>query len=72
MERTGATLDQFMSIRPLVGVETPQWSPDGDRIAFVSSLGGTTNLWSIPAQGGVPTRLTVNMGDVNFLASRAP
>lgn len=72
MERTGATLDQIMSIRPVVGVETPQWSPDGDRIAFVSSLGGTTNLWSIPARGGFPTRLTVNMGDVNFLASRAP
>ena len=72
MEKTGATLDQILSIRPLVGVEAPQWSPDGTRIAFVSSLGGTTNLWSIPEHGGFPTRLTMNMGDINFLASRVP
>jgi dipeptidyl aminopeptidase/acylaminoacyl peptidase len=72
MEKTSPTLDQILSIRPLVGVETPQWSPDGSRIAFVSSLGGTTNLWSMPSKGGFPTRLTVSMGDVNFLASRAP
>jgi len=72
MEKTSPSLDQILSIRPLVGVETPQWSPDGSRIAFVSSLGGTTNLWSIPSKGGFPTRLTVSLGDVNFLASRAP
>ena len=72
MEKTSPTLDQILSIRPLVGVETPQWSPDGSRIAFVSSLGGTTNLWSMPSKGGFPKRLTVSMGDVNFLASRAP
>ena len=72
MEKTSPSLEQILSIRPLVGVETPQWSPDGSRIAFVSSLGGTTNLWSIPSKGGFPTRLTVSLGDVNFLASRAP
>lgn len=72
MEKTSPTLDQILSVRPLVGVETPQWSPDGTRIAFVSSLGGTMNLWSMPSKGGFPTRLTVSMGDVNFLASRVP
>ena len=72
MEKTVPSLDQILSIRPLVSAETPQWSPDGSCIAFVSSLGGSTNLWSIPVEGGFPTRLTVNMGDVNFLASRVP
>ncbi len=72
MVNTVPSLDQILSIKPLVGVEIPQWSPDGTRIAFVSSLGGTTNLWSMPAKGGFPSRLTVRMGDVNFLASRAP
>jgi Tol biopolymer transport system component/imidazolonepropionase-like amidohydrolase len=37
----------------------PAWSPDGRRIAFVTwneQEGG--HLWSVPATGGTPTRLT--------------
>ena len=33
------SLDQILSIRPLIAAETPQWSPDGARILFVSSQG---------------------------------
>ena len=69
---TGPTLDQILSIRPVVGAETPQWSPDGSSIAFIGMFGGPPNLWSVPAQGGFPLRLTINIGDVNFLATRAP
>ena len=57
------TVDQILSVRPLVAVGTPQWSPDGTRIVFVSSLSGTAELWSIPAEGGVPTRMTVGAGE---------
>ena len=57
------SLDQILSIRPLVGTETPQWSPDGTRIVFVSSQGDTAELWSVPADGGFPSRLTVRAGD---------
>ena len=69
---TGPTIDQILSIRPVVGAETPQWSPDGNSIAFLGTFGGPPNLYSVPAQGGFPVRLTVNIGDVNFLATRAP
>lgn len=69
---TGPTIDQILSIRPVVGAETPQWSPDGKSIAFIGMFGGPPNLWSVPAEGGFPVRLTVNIGDVNFLATRAP
>lgn len=34
-----------------------QWSADGRQIFFLSSDTGNTNLWSIPAKGGTPTRL---------------
>ena len=68
----GPTIDQILSIRPVVGAETPQWSPDGKSIAFVGAFGGPPNLYSVPAAGGFPVRLTVNIGDVNFLATRAP
>ena len=57
------SLDQILSIRPLVAAEVPQWSPDGTRIVFVSSLADTAELWSVPAGGGFPARLTVGAGD---------
>ena len=57
------SLDQILSIRPLVAAEAPQWSPDGTRIVFVSSLGDAAELWSVPADGGFPARLTVGAGD---------
>ena len=68
----GLTIDQILSVRPVVGAETPQWSSDGAHVAFVGSFGGPANLWSVPSKGGFPVRLTVNMGEVNFLATRAP
>ena len=57
------SLEQILSIQSLVDAETPQWSPDGARILFVSSLGDTSELWSVPVDEGFPTRLTVGAGD---------
>ncbi len=56
------SLDQILSIQPLVTEETPRWSPDGTRIVFVSSQGDTAELWSVPADGGFTARLTVGAG----------
>lgn len=36
------------------------WSPDGTRVAFVSDQSGSSNIWVMPAGGGVPERLTSN------------
>ena len=38
--------EQVVSIRSFVG-ETPQWSPDGTQIAFLSSLGVGGGIWSV-------------------------
>ena len=63
MVESKLSLDQILSIRPLVAAETPQWSPDGTRIVFVSSQGDTAELWSVPADGGFPALLTAGAGD---------
>lgn len=38
--------------------QTPRWSPDGRRLAFLSDRGGKDHLWLIPADGGEPAQLT--------------
>ena len=38
----------------------PAWSPDGRRIAYVSSAGGDAELYVADADGGNPRRLTEN------------
>ena len=36
---------------------SPAWSPDGQRIAFVSDQNGTPRVWTISANGGTPQQL---------------
>jgi Tol biopolymer transport system component len=39
---------------------TPDWSPDGQSIAFASARGGAISIWTMPASGG--KRLRINDG----------
>lgn len=46
-----------------VGVETvPVLSPDGSQIAFTGEYDGNTDVFVMPASGGVPKRLTYHPG----------
>ena len=36
--------------------DTPRWSPDGKRIAFLSDRGGSVQVWVISPDGGEATR----------------
>ena len=38
--------------------DTPEWSPDGKSIAFVSDRAGKKNIWLIPGGGGEAEQLT--------------
>ena len=35
----------------------PRWSPDGKTVAFVSSRGGSAQVWLLPIQGGERTSI---------------
>jgi len=47
--------DQFTATR---SYNSPAYSPDGKRIAYVDNTTGQYNLWTIPSGGGFPTQLT--------------
>jgi dipeptidyl aminopeptidase/acylaminoacyl peptidase len=37
---------------------SPSFSPDGKRLAFVSNLSGSPQVWTVPAEGGWPEQVT--------------
>jgi dipeptidyl aminopeptidase/acylaminoacyl peptidase len=51
------TIEQLFAARRNIGAE---WSPDGRRFVFVSNISGRFNLWTVSAEGGWPTQLTVS------------
>jgi TolB protein len=44
----------------------PVWSPDGAKIAYVSDVAGTPDLWIMNADGTNPVQLTNDPGDESF------
>lgn len=46
----------------------PIWSPDGKRIAFASDREGSLDVYVMPSEGGVATRLTSTTGRENPVA----
>lgn len=71
-ESDSMEIDQLLAIKPATLPEAPQWSPDGTRILFVSSMSGEPELWTISPEGGSPLRLTTGMGEIPFLGARLP
>ncbi len=57
VETPRTVAERVMSVGSLVGGEGPMWSPDGSRILFASTLAGS-GLMSVPADGGMPNRVT--------------
>ncbi|MEM6629145.1 MAG: PDZ domain-containing protein [Bacteroidota bacterium] len=56
VEKEGGTAIKLTS--PKGTEEFPKFSPDGKTLAFSGNYDGNTDVYSIPTQGGVPTRIT--------------
>ncbi|HEX5474096.1 MAG TPA: S9 family peptidase [Vicinamibacterales bacterium] len=60
----GGNQRQIVTERYEKGVEeyhfggNANWSPDGRRLAYLSSRDGYNHVWTVPVDGGVPTALT--------------
>ena len=66
------SIDQILAISSVAGSESPQWSPDGRTLVFVSGLSGSSELWSVDVASGLLTRLSVGLGGVGHLATFLP
>jgi dipeptidyl aminopeptidase/acylaminoacyl peptidase len=51
------TVEKLFMTRTIGGTT---WSPDAKVIAFESNISGRLSLWTVPAEGGWPTQLTVS------------
>jgi dipeptidyl aminopeptidase/acylaminoacyl peptidase len=64
------TAEQLTSLRSVIsGRDSPQWSPGGGEILFMTSLGGGANLYGISPDGGFPRPL---VEDVSLVGTGSP
>ncbi|HEX8142148.1 MAG TPA: S9 family peptidase [Pyrinomonadaceae bacterium] len=57
-------IDRYLNIR---SAATPAISPAGDRVAFLTNITGTSQVWMVGAQGGWPDQLTFYTDRVEFV-----
>ncbi len=60
-----AEIDRYLNIR---GAGSPAFSPDGKRIAFLTNITGTPQVWMIDAAGGWPEQMTFYTDSVGPLS----
>jgi dipeptidyl aminopeptidase/acylaminoacyl peptidase len=59
------TIEQYLNIR---SASAPSFSPTGDRVAYLSNVTGTNQVWIIAAAGGAPKQLTNYEDNIGFAA----
>jgi dipeptidyl aminopeptidase/acylaminoacyl peptidase len=59
------TIEQYLNIR---SASAPSFSPTGDRLAYLTNVTGTNQVWIIAATGGAPKQLTNYEDNIGFVA----
>lgn len=58
------TIQQYLNIR---SAGSPAFSPDGKRIAFLTNVSGTNQVWFVDASGGDPKQMTNYDDNISFV-----
>ncbi len=61
-DRTGETIRTLLEASP--HISAAQWSPDGTRVAYLSSASGTNSIWIVPTTGGNGQPVTEQTTDI--------
>jgi dipeptidyl aminopeptidase/acylaminoacyl peptidase len=59
------SFDRYLNIR---SAGSPTLSPDGDRVAFLTNITGTSQVWMVSADGGWPNQMTFYEDTVGFVS----
>ncbi len=58
------SIERYLNIR---SAGSPTFSPDGQRIAFLTNITGTSQIWFVDAAGGYPEQITAYNDNVSFV-----
>ncbi|MGI9105903.1 MAG: S9 family peptidase [Pyrinomonadaceae bacterium] len=62
--RAGFPIERYLNIRTAT---SPTLAPKGERVAFLTNVTGTPQIWSVAATGGWPEQLTFYADRVDFV-----
>jgi dipeptidyl aminopeptidase/acylaminoacyl peptidase len=62
---TASSIERYLNIR---FATSPSFSPDGKRVAFLTNITGTPQVWMINATGGWPEQMTFYSDSVGFIS----
>ncbi len=57
-------IERYLNIR---SASSPTFSPDGKRVAFLTNITGTSQIWMIDANGGYPEQITAFQDNISFV-----
>ncbi len=58
------SIERYLNIR---SAGSPAFSPDGKRIAFLTNITGTSQIWFVDAAGGYPEQITSYQDNISFV-----
>ncbi len=64
LSRARYDIDRYLNVR---SATSPALSPNGERVAFLTNITGTPQVWTVSASGGWPEQLTFYPDRVDFV-----
>ena len=58
------SIERYLNIR---SAGSPEFSPDGKRIAFLTNITGTSQIWFVDSNGGYPEQITSFDDNISFV-----
>ena len=58
------SIERYLNIR---SAGNPTFSPDGKRLAFLTNITGTSQIWFVDAAGGYPEQMTAYADNIGFV-----
>ncbi len=59
-----ASIERYLNIR---SAGSPSLSPDGNKLAFLTNITGTSQVWFVDSRGGFPEQITAYQDNISFV-----